>query len=173
MASEAVSVDFTLRLEDATLSGVVSDLPNDPGGKTRFGIASTFHPELLATTFYTTMSTPDALQVAMNILSAQYAAPLQLAEWPNQTLANIVTAFAVNAGVEAAVRTLQAALNSAAGGIVGLLARDGFMGPQTLSVMRAIHPVPEILAFRVAMVRHYEEHEPDNLLRGLIRRALA
>lgn len=173
MASEAAAIDFTMRLEDATLSGAVSDLPNDPGGKTRFGIASTFHPELLQTTFYTTMSTPDALQAAMNILSAHYAAPLQLKEWPNQTLANIVTAFAVNAGVETAVTALQAALNSAAGGIVGPLATDGLMGPKTLGVMRSIHPVPEVSAFRVEMVRHYEEHAAENLLRGLIRRALA
>lgn len=172
MADVRTAVEFAIRLGDPTLAGIVSEIPGDVGGKTRFEIASTFHPELRATTFYTTMANADALQIAINIVSEQYAAPMQLEAWDSQTLANIALGFAVNAGVVTAIKALQQAINALLAIQSLLLPVDGVMGPHTLSEMDRCMVLSLISGFRLQMIYHYAEHANENVMRGLMLRAL-
>jgi Glycosyl hydrolase 108 len=80
MADIQEAIYSVLRQEDATLSGVITDIPGDSGGRTRYGIAERWHPELTATGFFSTMSSAAALKVAEGVYAASYAKHLMLAQ---------------------------------------------------------------------------------------------
>ena len=126
MANIKDAVDFTLRQEDSTMSGAITGSANDRGGRTRFGIAEVWHPDLTKTGFYSTMDTADALDVAENILANQYATPLMLASISDQGVATALLSMAVVEGNVEAVKCLQ--------GAVGAV-QDGQMGPNTLAAV--------------------------------------
>ena len=70
MADIQQATDVVLRQEDSRMSGVITTIPGDSGGRTRFGIAERWHPELTATGFFTTMPTAEALKVAEGVYAA-------------------------------------------------------------------------------------------------------
>jgi lysozyme family protein len=177
MADVQKAVESVLREEDATLSGVVTDTKGDGGGKTRFGIASKFHPELVRTTFYTTMNTADALQVAILTMEKDYATPLHIGDIVDQALATKVLSFGVNAGVWTAAAALQRAVNLTHPGISPLVV-DGHIGPETLLAVSLRMPVSLLNSFRLRMIDFYKRicrSRPSQLefLCGWIDRALA
>lgn len=99
--------DFTLQHEDPQLSGVVT---NDAGGRTRFGVALKFHPDLPDRFF--DGPAEDALATAERIYEQDYWAPLRLGEVESQNIANKLLDMAVNMGIHQAGHLAQRAVNA-------------------------------------------------------------
>ncbi len=171
MADVKLAVMAVIRQEDETLSGRITQIKGDTGGRTRFGLAEAFHPELTGTTYYTTMDTADALQVAVNTMTAHYAEPLRIGEIVDQALANKVLSYGVSEWIVRATQALQLALNVLLP--TSHIAVDGEMAPLTIATVNRCMPVSLLLAFKVQMIERYAVYAKDNVLRGLINRALA
>lgn len=138
MSNVTACVDFVLRQEDSTLSGIVTDLATDLGGMTRFGLCAKWHPELVEAGFYAyqivdgkqvaKIAAPDALVLAESTYATAYEPSLKLAEIASTGIATAILSFAVLEGQEEAVKLLQEALGITA---------DGLMGPATLAAENA------------------------------------
>jgi lysozyme family protein len=124
MANKNGIIQWVIRFEDSTLSGKVTTLPGDIGGRTRFGIASNAHPEIPAD-FYT-CDTTTALAEAVQIYGSEYWHPLHLDFVNDDGLASVMMDFGINSGCSRAVKVLQALLGVTA---------DGVIGPTTLSLI--------------------------------------
>jgi lysozyme family protein len=177
MADVKKAVESVLREEDASLGGIITDTKGDDGGKTRFGIASKYHPELVASTFYTTMDAADALQVAILTMEHAYATPLRTADIVDQALATKILSFGVNAGVETGAAALQHAINLTHPGISPLIV-DGKIGAETLLDIQMCMPTSLLNSFRLRMIGYYNaicRSKPSQIkfLCGWIDRALA
>lgn len=105
MANVVASVKYVLRNEDRKLSGVVT---HDSGGKTRYGVAQKFHPNL-DPTFYT-CDKDHALIWAEAVYTDEYARPLHLGDIVSQPMANKLLDIAVNCGVGIAAGMAQTAV---------------------------------------------------------------
>ena len=152
MSDIVSSIDYVLRQEDATMSGVITDDTWDTGGKTRFGVAQHFHPELTPSGFYDSMSTADALVVAHRVYTFSYAGPLLLVQMRSQKVANALLSFAINEGVEPCVKILQNTLASMKLSVT----TDGVMGSQTIN---ALNSVDETLLLKMLAINqrgHYD-----------------
>ena len=141
MADPKQAVDFALRLEDSTLSGIITNTPGDLGGTTRFGLTRKNHPELDALGFYdASMAASMALPIAEEAYATGYANPLRIHEITDQAIANALLSFAINedgAGTTGrAVRLLQ----EAAASLGAEIAVDGEMGPSTVAAVNACGP---------------------------------
>jgi len=135
MADFRPAFEFVLQHEDPTRSGKVTV---DAGGRTRFGIAEKFHPDLPEEFF--DGPAEEALAVAERIEEQGYWEPMRLGEVENQNVAAKLFDMAVNMGVRQAAVYAQRALN----GLVGpeqRLAEDGVIGPRTLAAIHAATPV--------------------------------
>lgn len=128
MASVVTAVDYVLRQEDRRLTGVVTHDPRDSGGRTRFGIAERFHPELTHRGFFDSMPFDEALQIAKSYYVTEYCVPLHLCSIADQQVANAIVSFAVNEGIITSIKIIQAALG---------VQCDGEFGPATLSGINA------------------------------------
>jgi lysozyme family protein len=106
MADFEAAFDFVMNHEDPQRSGKVTE---DAGGRTRFGIAQKFHPELKPEFF----SAPpeEALKQAEDILRRDYWNRMRLSEIGNQNVANKLFDMAVNMGVHQAGVYAQRAAN--------------------------------------------------------------
>lgn len=167
MADVKQAIDFVLRLEDAALSGVITETPD--GKRTRFGIDENFHPELTNCLFYTSMGSVAALKIAESIYSRDYAGPLCIAEIADQDVANHLLSLGVNCGIVTAAKMLQNVL-----GVQG----DGRIGPITLDALDRAEPTQVLAALRDAAIAHYvalakENPAFDRYLTGWINRAEA
>ncbi len=171
MADVMLAVMAVLRQEDETLSGRISQIAGDSGGATRFGLASHYHPELALATYYTSMSRDEALQIAVKTLIAKYADPLRIGEIADQPVATKLLSYDVNEDPERATEALQRAINQALS--ASPVAVDGKMGPFTVAAANRCDPVSLLDAFKLQMIARYVAHAQDNVLRGLLRRALA
>jgi len=115
------ALTFTLRHE-----GGFSNDPDDPGGRTNFGIAEHANPEAWADGVVTA-------DEARQIYRAQYWAPLRADELPPRT-AMAAFDLAVHSGVGAAAKRLQAAVG---------VTQDGVIGPATIAAVRRAAATPE------------------------------
>jgi lysozyme family protein len=141
------SIDFVLKQEDATLSGVITNEVNDAGGLTRFGLCAKWHPELVAAGFYEpTMDSATARTMAETAYATAYANPLRLASINAQPVANALLSFAVNMGTFSAVETLQQ--------VCGAIA-DGCMGPNTVAAVNAHDPATLLAAYCAIQANRY------------------
>src|SRR5271163_2347113 len=147
MADVNAAIDYVLGWEDSALSGVIT---TDPGGKTRFGIAERFHPELSASLFYGSLGRDAALVIAKGIYDISYCQPLCIAEIGSQDIANKLLSLGVNVGVNAASKMLQDAV---------LVEGDGRIGTMTLEALDVMSP--EIVLFRL---RDEAENYYDKLI---------
>jgi lysozyme family protein len=172
MALVQVAIEYVLKLEDANLYGAVTMIEGDAGGRTRFGLASNYHPELVKLGFYGVMPRGEALILAGQTLMQQYADPMHIADVQDQKLANVFLAYGINRNPAEAIRTMQDACNRLYQNPQGIPV-DGIMGPQTMAAINKAMPESLESRFRLLMVAHYAEKAKDNVLRGLIRRALA
>src|SRR6185437_7955591 len=98
MADVLQAVTFVLRQEDSELTGKVTENKTDKGGRTRFGVAEIFHPNLPFLGFYDTLPYKEALQLAYQTYIEEYVNPLQLDKISDQEVANALLSFAVNEG---------------------------------------------------------------------------
>ena len=166
MADTQVAISYVLTWEDATLSGKITV---DPGGRTRFGIAEKFHPELAASLFYSSLGSQAALQIARGIYERQYCEPLCIAQIADQNVANKLLSLGVNIGILPASRMLQDA-------VMALV--DGNIGPLTLMKLSESDPVVVLNQLRAQAEAYYRNLVAENpsdavYLDGWLRRAAA
>ncbi|HEY2393879.1 MAG TPA: glycosyl hydrolase 108 family protein [Candidatus Angelobacter sp.] len=171
MADFKPAFAFVLQHEDAVRAGKVTV---DAGGRTRFGIAEKFHPELPEDFF--SGPAEDALLTAEKIEEDQYWKPMRLDEIGNQAVANKLLDMAVNMGVRQAAVYAQRAVNMLAGS--ARLAEDGVMGARTLAVVNAVNSdayEQRLCELSVAHYRHVAAVNPAQAvnLRGWLKRAEA
>lgn len=167
MADLRVAIDYALKFEDATLSGVITRTPD--GKRTRFGIDEHFHPELTNCLFYSSMGSMAALQVAIGIYDRDYCEPLCIEQIVSQEVANKLLSLGVNFGVIAAAKMLQDIL-----GVSG----DGRIGPITLDRLDRANAQSVLDALKTHAAAHYEWLARENptlkkYLGGWLRRATA
>lgn len=152
MADAEIAIDFVMPEEDGTGSGVET---RDAGGRTRYGIAEKYHPELTPTGFFDVMPAPQALALARQTMLNGYWAPINGDRIADQYPANRLLSFAVNMGVETAVMLLQQSLNT-----FGVrLAVDGEPGPQTIAALNATYAAQSatlMARWRAALTAHYQ-----------------
>jgi lysozyme family protein len=171
MADFKVAFAFVMQHEDAHQSGKVT---TDAGGRTRFGIAEKFHPDLPEEFF--NGPAEEALLVAEKIEEREYWKPMRLDEIGNQSVANKLFDMAVNMGVPQAAVYAQRAVNMLAGS--ARLTEDGVIGAQTLAVVNAVNPVAyqqrlcELSAAHYQHVAAVNPAQAENL-RGWLKRAAA
>jgi lysozyme family protein len=166
MANVQAAIDYVLSWEDSTLQGKITV---DPGGRTRFGIAEKFHPELTNSLFYTSMGQLAALEIARSIYDISYCQPLCIAEITDQDVANKLLSLGVNVGVVTAAKMLQDAV---------MVAGDGRIGPLTLSKLESLDQQRVLDNLRDEAENYYsaliERHPEDAVYRaGWLRRAEA
>jgi len=180
MANADDAVQFVLRQEDSRLTGDITTLPGDAGGPTRFGLASRWHPELVARGFYELVhgapriGHDEALTIAEETYGVAYIAALHIDQIASQEVADRLLSFAVNEGKPEAVTILQRCLN----GCGCAITVDGIFGPQTLKAVNSVDPARLIAAQRSSQegfYRHLVAVRPALLpyLNGLLNRARA
>lgn len=166
MADVSTAIEYGLDFEDPARSGVVTD---DSGGRTRFGVAERFHPELTSTTFYTTMPQVQALHKALDIYNTQYCNALCIAEIAYQDVANRLFSYGINMGIDPASMVLQDSVGAKA---------DGVIGPFTLQALEKLSSDVVVGRMRMGAEAHYMEVVKSNpqdakYLNGWIKRARA
>lgn len=151
MADAKTAVDFVMLQEDSTLSG---KLTVDRGGRTRFGIAEKYHPELTATGFYGAMPNPQAQAIAEETMELAYWDHMDGGAIVSQYFANRLLSFCVNEGTETTVLLLQKSLNA----LGARLAVDGEPGPETVAAINsacAAQQAALMVQWRDTLTAHY------------------
>lgn len=105
--------------------------PNDPGGETNWGISKRSYPEV----DIKALTRDDAVAIYLR----DFWQRGQMDQFDG-AIAYQALDFAVNSGIETAIRKLQAAVG---------VAEDGHVGPVTVAAINAI-PVPEVLGLFIA-----------------------
>jgi lysozyme family protein len=168
MATFDEALTFVLRNEDPHLSGIVTE---DSGGRTRFGIAERFHPEL-GDDFYAA-PLEIALEKARRIYRSDYWGAIRGDEIDDQRAATKLLDMAVNMGVRQAVVLCQRAVN---GSDQMHLVEDGVLGQQTLNSINQSEPHELLQHLREACGTFYQHlaavrPEAQMYLRGWLVRA--
>jgi lysozyme family protein len=137
------SFSYTMKFEDAQLSGIITKDPtkSDPNAVARFGINSAANPQAVRDGFYE-MSTEAALQYSQDVFKYDYFSPCCGYQITDQNVANKFIDLAFNEGRTQATKILQRAINYV---IAGPVAIDGQIGQHTLDAIKACDPV-ELLA---------------------------
>jgi lysozyme family protein len=159
--------------------GCYSNDPIDLGGETYKGIARNAHPnwsgwEIIdkyrkSSGFPAALDKDTDLQIMIEqFYQTNFWSPLNADYIQNQTNADSIFDFAVNAGVKTSVRLVQT--------IVGTEI-DGIIGKQTLEKLNTINPVNFQTAFTLSKIKYYIsiiKKRPANkkFLYGWITRAL-
>jgi lysozyme family protein len=149
MADFKLAFLFTLQHEDATRSGKVTV---DAGGRTRFGIAEKFHPDLPEGFF--TGPAEDALAEAEKIEEREYWGAMRLSAIENQNVANKLFDMGVNMGVRQAAIYAQSAANSLSAADARLV-EDGEIGAKTLAAINSVDPIAYHQALCDLSAAHY------------------
>lgn len=161
--------------EDPTRSGKVTV---DAGGRTRFGIAARYHPDLPEDFF--TGPAEEALEQTEKIEEREYWDAMRLGEVEDQNVANKLFDMAVNMGVHQASVYAQRGANYLAGRDAGAtaerLVEDGKIGARTLEKINAADPreFHQVLCeLSAAHYRHIAAVNPEQAvnLRGWLKRA--
>ena len=181
MAEFKPAFAFVLLHEDSTCSGKVTV---DAGGRTRFGIAERFHPELREEFF--SGPAEEALAEAERIEERDYWQAMRLDEVENQDVANKIFDMGVNMGVHQAGIYAQRAANyllrcgagSAGQAPANPLTEDGRIGEKTLAAINAANPAQyhQVLCeLSEAHYRHLAAVNPAQSanLQGWLKRAQA
>ncbi len=176
MADFNKAFENTMQHEDSTHVGKVTV---DAGGRTRFGIAAKFHPDLAEEFF--TRSAEEALEDAEQIEQRDYWDRMRLSEVENQNVANKLFDMEVNMGVHQASIYAQRVTNfllECQGGGDVRVAEDGMIGDKTLEQINMIDPVymlQYLREFSAAHYRHIVAVNPAQAvnLEGWLRRAAA
>ena len=172
MADFKPAFAFVLQHEDSARSGKVTV---DAGGRTRFGIAEKFHPDLPEAFF--TGPAEDALAEAERIEEREYWEAMRLGEVENQNVAGKLFDMGVNMGARQAAIYAQRAANA----LVADDARvteDGVIGPRTLAAINSSDPRAYyrlLCEFSAAYYRHVAAVNPAQAvnLAGWLKRAEA
>ena len=135
---EAVVVSFESAFDRLINSegGYVND-PNDPGGETKFGISKRSYPnvDIKALT----------LEQAKAIYLRDFWQAGRMDEY-DPAISFQVFDFAVNSGIQTALRKLQAAVR---------VADDGYVGPVTVAAIKAMSVTDVIMRFVAQRLRYW------------------
>ena len=180
----------TMNHEDATRSGKVT---TDAGGKTRFGIAEKFNPDLPEEFF--TGPKDKALSIAEMRMQEDYWTKGNLAKIENQDVANKIFDMMVNMGVHQGAAYAQRACNFLIRQSVALpspdgdtgelkplvpeftLVEDGVLGPKSIAAINSFDPEKLLNVLRELSAAHYRHiaavnpSQQVNLAGWLIRAA--
>jgi lysozyme family protein len=105
------AIDFMLHQEDDDMCGEITDVKNDHGGMTRFGLTARWHPALVEAGFFSPkMPRDQALALAEVTYQEEYAKPLRLTDLSSDAVACGMISFAVLDGIGSCIRLLRAAL---------------------------------------------------------------
>lgn len=192
MADFKIAFEHTMDFEDRHRTGKVTE---DAGGRTRFGIAQKFHPDLPEEFF--TGSVEQALADAEAMEESQYWEKMHLADIESQDVANKLFDMAINMGVHQAGVYAQRACNfqlqqgvqavidspDTADDLKPLraafpLLEDGVIGPKTIAAINAEDPkafYALLCEFSAAHYRHIAANNPSQAvnLNGWLVRANA
>jgi lysozyme family protein len=137
------------------MGGVITGTLDDRGGRTRFGIAEKWHPDLTQTGFFDSMGRDQALVIAEKVLINQYAQILLLAQINSQAIATALLSMAVVEGNFEAVKLLQMSVGAKP---------DGGMGPQTLAKVKSFADViTQYAMFQRAYFQRLAANDPTQL----------
>lgn len=157
MADFEPAIENTLSLEDPQHSGKVTE---DAGGRTRFGIAEKFHPDLPAEFF--SAGKDEALAVAESFLEHRYWDKAGLAQIEDQAVANKLFDMAVNMGLHQAATYAQRAANAAVQisgaqppGAASRLDEDGMLGAKTIAAVNSLDAAKYLELLREFSAAHY------------------
>jgi len=150
------------------IEGGYSNDSVDAGGETKYGISKRSYPLLDIKNL--------TIPKAMDIYIRDFWNPAKLSYIKDQTTANLVFRFIVNAGMITAVKRLQESLNTFVP-IISAVRVDGIMGSETLQAIDTVRSIRLQDTFRVATCRHYLElvlkkPSQEKYLKGWIKRAL-
>jgi len=129
MANFGSCIEWVLRLEDRTLAGKTVNL-GDGAGLTRYGLTTRDEGAVLPKCYWVDdpptvrANNEVALEMAKQIYYDRYWTPIHGIQIASDELAATLMSFAVNDGVETAVKLLQE--------VLGVQSVDGVMGPRTL-----------------------------------------
>lgn len=179
MAKFEDSVGYVMSKE-----GTFSDQPKDPGGPTFWGISLRYLESIGEDGDIDKDGDVDRSDVlalrrvdAIVFYAKDFWKPLKLDLITSQAVATRVLDIAVNAGRTRAVKVLQKAINTFAGGGVEKLKVDGKLGPKTRGAANALDGVELMAALRekhAAFYRALVKKDPEQyggFLDGWLRRA--
>jgi lysozyme family protein len=151
--------DFVMSHEDRHRTGKVT---YDAGGKTRFGLAQRYNPDLTDENFYA-LPLADGLVKAATLYASRYWNPYHLAQLAVQVIASKICDMIVNPGPYS-VKLVQ--------GIAGV-ALDGVMGPLTIGKLNLMQSGILMTLLCEAQADYYHDHDSENtqLLNALLVRA--
>ena len=139
--------------------------PRDPGGFTKWGVSSRYHPDA---------DVPNLTRLeALELYRVRYWLRFGVGQLDNQQVATICFLAVVNPGFRAASRALQRACRatiSATGSAVQVPEADGIMGPLTVAAANALPS--EILgaAYRCEVAREFAERIIENPAKAVFER---
>lgn len=167
---------FVMKQEDSTLSGRVTNIPNDLGGTTRLGLVKKYHSQLDAQGFFSEILVPTdrAIIMAEAAYEEQYALPLHLAEFKAQAIATAMLSFSVVEGNRKAIDLLQKGCIYCGQQITA----DGLLGDQTIDAANALSPENLLQAWIAQEDAYFQslvDHNPSQqkFLKGWEARAEA
>ena len=151
------------RFEDAIATVIANeggwaDHPRDPGGRTRFGISSRYHPEVDLDSL--------TLEGAQAIYRRDYWDRHGIGVIDSQEVATKLLDASVLLGPRPAIRLLQQALR-AAGRPVTV---DGIIGPETTDATNNAPTDALLAAFRSEMAGYLRERVARNPVKGVFLR---
>jgi lysozyme family protein len=144
MADYTTAIDFVLRLEDSTLSGIVT---HDSDGITRFGILDKYSHGFVSSNYYTEDVT-DALVEAKLFYKRVYWTGMSGDSIISQILATQFLSIAINDGLGTCIKMIQRALATVV---------DGVLGPITLAKINASNQESLLYAFNVEATTEYND----------------
>jgi lysozyme family protein len=151
------ALENTMQFEDPQRSGKITE---DGGGRTRFGIAEKFHPDLPVEFF--SAEKDEALALAESLLENEYWERAGLAEIEDQAVANKLFDMAVNMGLHQAAVYVQRAANAAfqisgaqSPGAPNRLEEDGLFGENTVAAINSLDPAKYAALLREFSAVHY------------------
>jgi lysozyme family protein len=155
---------FMMDHEDAPRAGTVTF---DLGGKTRFGIAEKWHPNVPPE--FWTLPPLDALHIAADIYRDEYWRPIRGFEIQAQRVASKCFDMYVNLRPQIAISIFQRALDD----VGAHLECDGRFGPATLAALNQEDPDKLLPQLCQLQAEHYKAHARPQDLAGLLKRAAA
>jgi lysozyme family protein len=143
---------YVFRNEDRKMTGAVT---TDRGGKTRFGVAQKFHPDM-DPSFYTCPAW-EALAQAQQLYKNVYCSPLLIGKITFQPIANKLLDIGVNCGVDVATRMAQTGVTN-----LGVpVAIDEHMGPATVAAVNKVDATKLMSQLIVQSQDHYRQVAAD------------
>lgn len=148
----------------------LSDVPADRGGQTYAGIARNFHPNWQGWKYIESkdMGNPELSALVRNFYESEFWAKVSGDLVTNQTIAESIFDFAVNAGVGVAAKLAQL--------VVGTVP-DGVIGPKTLGQMNGTPEDQFVMKYALAKIKRYadicnRDRSQTKFLLGWVNRAL-